>query len=296
MNRNADRVGAVEQAETPAPSQQAASQESFFSFPAPTELVELPSRGMFYPEGHPVRGHDHIEIGYMTTKHEEILVNKSFIEKGVVIDRLLDSLIKSPKVSSSELFSCDRKALLMAIRVSGYGPIYDPNVKCPDCGASTKQEFDLRELKPKDFDEETPISEGGTFVIELHHNPADPSSPLAAKVECRMLKGGDEERINKVAEKKRKKNLPEEPIIDLLRAIIVSVENGKGEKGEVERFIQETPMFYMVHLREEYARVCPALDMEFVFNCPKCDAENLLDIPMNANFFRIKQQVPRKRI
>ena len=296
MSRNSERIGAVEQpTEPPKQSIQQEKESSFFSFPSPTELVDLPSKGLWYPEGHPVRGRETIEIGYMTTKHEEILVNRTFIEKGVVIDKLLDALMIDPKIPSKELFSCDRKALMIAARISGYGTQYKPNVRCPDCGASSPQEFDLRELKPKEIDESLNVSDRGTFVIPLHQNPADDSSPLIANVEVRMLKGGDEERIAKTAEQKKKKKLPEEPIADLFKEIIVSVKKPNGEEGSVEDFIQQAPMYYMVHLREAYKDLSPNLDMEFFFTCPKCEAENILDIPMNANFFRHNQQVSRKR-
>ena len=55
----------------------------------PTEVVELPSAGYFYPEGHPLSS-GKVEIKYMTAKEEDILSNQSYIKKGTVMDKLLE--------------------------------------------------------------------------------------------------------------------------------------------------------------------------------------------------------------
>ena len=53
MSRNnLDRSGAVPQAETP--TQQETKPFDPLHFVAPTEFVELPSKGMGYGEGHPL--------------------------------------------------------------------------------------------------------------------------------------------------------------------------------------------------------------------------------------------------
>ena len=46
----------------------------------PTEEVELPSKGLIYPETNPLsRGV--VEMKYMTAKEEDILTNQAFINK-----------------------------------------------------------------------------------------------------------------------------------------------------------------------------------------------------------------------
>jgi hypothetical protein len=46
-----------------------------------TEFVDLPSKGKFYFEGHPLKNKDSIEIKFMTAKDEDMLSNKSYIKK-----------------------------------------------------------------------------------------------------------------------------------------------------------------------------------------------------------------------
>ena len=60
----------------------------------PTETVELPSKGLIYPPDSPLRS-GKVEMKYMTAKEEDILTNQAFIEQGVVLDKLIESLIVS---------------------------------------------------------------------------------------------------------------------------------------------------------------------------------------------------------
>ena len=63
-------------------------------FKMPTEVVELPSKGLLYPKSSPLSSGT-IEMKYMTAKEEDILTNQSYIQKGTVLDKLLQSLIVS---------------------------------------------------------------------------------------------------------------------------------------------------------------------------------------------------------
>ena len=90
MSRNQDRLGGAQQPDTSPPPQQGGGG---FSFVIPTEFVDLPSLGRFYAEGHPLHGQDSIEIKQMTAKEEDILTNQAYIEKGIVLDKLLEALV-----------------------------------------------------------------------------------------------------------------------------------------------------------------------------------------------------------
>ena len=54
----------------------------------PTEVVDLPSKGHFYVEGHPL-SKGKVEIKYMTAREEDILTSQNLIQRGTVIDVLL---------------------------------------------------------------------------------------------------------------------------------------------------------------------------------------------------------------
>jgi len=85
----------------------------------PTEIVELPSKGLVYPQDNPLSS-GKIEMKYMTAKEEDILTNQSYIQNGTVLDKLLQSLIVS-KIDYKDLIVGDKNALLIAARILGYG-------------------------------------------------------------------------------------------------------------------------------------------------------------------------------
>ena len=81
----------------------------------PTEVIDLPSKGNLYPKEHPC-SNGKIEIKYMTAKEEDILTSQNLIKKGVVIDRLLDSLILTNGVKQEDLILGDKNAIMVAAR------------------------------------------------------------------------------------------------------------------------------------------------------------------------------------
>ena len=139
IRKNEDRFGP----RTNSADEAAVNTPSFLEFVTPTEFVELPSRGVGYPDGHPLSGQDTIEIKYMTAKHEDILTSKSLLKNGKAIEKLIASLICDTGIKSTSLLSCDRNAIIIAARSSGYGTDYNTKVTCPNCGTVAKRTFDL---------------------------------------------------------------------------------------------------------------------------------------------------------
>ena len=54
----------------------------------PTEVVDLPSKGLLYPEDSSIST-GKVEVRYMTAKDEDILTSPNLIKQGIVIDKLL---------------------------------------------------------------------------------------------------------------------------------------------------------------------------------------------------------------
>ena len=50
----------------------------------PTEVIPLPSKGRFYPEGHPLRSVT-IEMKYMTAREEDILAYQTLLNKELLL-------------------------------------------------------------------------------------------------------------------------------------------------------------------------------------------------------------------
>jgi hypothetical protein len=132
-------------------------------FKFPTEVVELPSKGLIYPQDHILRS-GKVEMKYMTAKEEDILSNQNFIEKGIVLDKLLESLTLG-KFNIKDLHAGDKNAIFVAARILGYGKDYEFVYK------GKKYNVDLSQIENKNFDGSIVDEKGyGTFTLPQTEN------------------------------------------------------------------------------------------------------------------------------
>ena len=82
-------------------------------FKLPTEIVELPSKGLLYSENSELSS-GKIEMKYMTAKEEDILTNQSYIKNGTVLDKLFKSLIVS-KINFDDILVGDKMQLWLPL-------------------------------------------------------------------------------------------------------------------------------------------------------------------------------------
>lgn len=279
MSRNnEDRLGIKDEGQTP-PILTASDSTSPLQFVAPTEFVDLPTQGKFYPEGHPLHNKETVEIRYMTAKDEDILTSKTLLKKGVAVDRMLANILVDKNIKIEDLFVGDKNAIIIAARISGYGPEYKTNVTCPSCGATAENEFDLNDILEKGTAEpynDIQIEADGTFNITL------PKTKVVAQ--CRLVSGKDEKRLEAVAAKRKKHGLPENTLTELVKTLVVSL-NGETERKVVEGFVDQMPALDSKFLRAAYNRVVPNVDMKHVYGCESCGVETSLDMPFSVSFF-----------
>jgi len=81
----------------------------------PTEFIDLPSKGLVYPENNPLSS-GRVEIKYMTAREEEILSSQNLIKKGIVLDKLFESIIVDKKVNPDDIILGDKNAIMLAKR------------------------------------------------------------------------------------------------------------------------------------------------------------------------------------
>jgi hypothetical protein len=259
--------------------------ESILNFTVPTELVDLPTKGRYYPEGHPLCGKDTIEIKYMTAKDEDILTSPSLLKKGLAIERFLQNVILDNRVKVGTLLAGDKQAIMIASRINGFGEDYTTKVGCPSCGSSSENTFNLSDIETYEGNDlgeyDVVATERGTFVVKLPRT--------GVEAEIRLLTAGDEDKITvKMMESQKRKNSMETNLTDQLRMIIVSV-NGSTEMKVREHFIDTLPAYDSRYLRAAYARLVPAPIMKQQFECSSCGYEEEVDIPMTVDFFWTRQ-------
>ena len=153
----------------------------------PSEMIDLPSEGKLYPEGHPLKD-GKIEIKYMTAKEEDILTSQNLIKKGVVIDRLLDSLILTNGVKQGDMVLGDKNAVMVAARILAYGPEYICDVTNPNSGQTINHTFNLADCPFKKLPEE--ITEN-KFEVDL------PISKKKVTFKLSMLRKKEKQTLNK---------------------------------------------------------------------------------------------------
>ena len=255
---------------------------SSLEFVVPTEFVELPSKGEFYPETHPLYKKDVVELRHMTTREEDILTSMTLIKKGMAVDRMLQSIMVDPSINIEDLLIGDKNALLMAARIHGYGAEYQTTIVCPECFNTIEYAFDLEELKVKTLTDDclekhnVKKTERGTFIFNI--------PKTSFNVEIKLVNGHDEKRLSAGLEQKKKLNLVETLTSDFLRTIIVSV-NGIEDQGEINAFINTLPAKYARSIKSAVIGITPSIDMKHSFKCQNCSHEGLLEVPLNANFF-----------
>ena len=108
----------------------------------PSEVIDLPSKGKLYPKDSPLAS-GKVEIKYMTAREEDILTSQNLITKGIVVERLLNSLIVNPDVNSSDLLIGDKNAIMVAARILAYGPDYTVEVIHPTTNEKLQHTFNL---------------------------------------------------------------------------------------------------------------------------------------------------------
>ena len=246
-----------------------AEQKQEFKFP--TEVVDLPSGGKLYSKDSPLSS-GKIEIKYMTAKEEDILTSQNLIKKGVVIDKLLNSLIVSKGVTADDLLIGDKNAVMVASRILAYGGDYTVEVTNPNTGETQQQTFDLTSCQFKELPEDVDYS-NNEFELEL------PITKIS--ITFKLLTGKDETNITNELKSLQKIGQQAE-VTTRLKHVITSV-NGETDKSIISNFVDNMLSKESLILRDEVQRINPDINLKQEVDFGGESTE--LDIPMTVEFF-----------
>lgn len=238
-------------------------------FKIPTETVELPSKGLLYPEGHPLKSGT-VEMKYMTAKEEDILTNQNYIKNGTVIEKLLKSLITT-EVDFNDILVADVDAIMVAARILAYGKDYEFAYN------GTTQHVDLSAIEAK------PYPAGGVEIAKNEFTFKLPHS--GNEVTFKLLTQGDDKDIQREIQGLRKINKDNfAEGTTRLKHILTSV-NGTRERADIRKFVDSYLLAKDARaLREEYAKVSPGMDMTTLVEGPD-GLEEEVAIPIGITFF-----------
>ena len=242
----------------------------------PSEVIPLPTKGWFYPEGH-ILSSGEIEIKQMTAKEEDLLANQELIKKGKVLDKLMESVIVNKSIKIEDILIPDKNAIFIAIRRLAYGDEYNVSVTCPQCNSQNKVKIDLSSLlyKPFNFDEYPKGQNNFTFKL--------PSSGIT--ITYKLLNQTDEQSID--AELTQIKKISKENTAEIttrLKYIITSID-GNADRIGIRKFVEDKLTAKdSFALRRHVRDASPDIDMTFDFKCSECETERRLDMPIGASF------------
>ncbi len=248
-----------------------------FNYEVPVETVPLPSLGLTYPADDPLHGRDSIMVKAMTAKEEDILTSRALIKKGTVISALLKSCLIDKNINVEKMLSGDRNALMVALRVTGYGSGYTAEVDCPACGERSKQTFSLTELPINQLKLNPTIPGTNTFEYEL---------PLTKKkVKFKFLTGEDEQELSTIAERKKKQGVrTENSVTTRLEYAITSID-GVTDRNKISMFVRNMPARDSLALRKYIDKHEPGIEMKSWMDCPSCFEHSEVRLPLGAAFF-----------
>ena len=245
------------------------------SYPFPTEVISLPSKGLLYPESNPLSKGE-ITVKLMTAKEEDILTSTALIKKGIQLDKLLESIVIEPGVNINDLVIGDKNAILVTSRILAFGPEYQAKINDPFDKEEVEVTIDLSEIKIKEIDENK-LNRDNEFEFFL---------PISkTNIKFKLLTHGDELIINKDIEASQKTLKQSNEITTRYRRIITEVE-GVRDAGTISNFVTNRLLAGdSKALRKAIAEVSPDLDLKFDYTSPVTGETEALRIPFGIGFF-----------
>jgi hypothetical protein len=253
--------------------------QDIFGWSIPVEQVPLPSQGLIYPKDSVLHGKETLQIKAMTAQEEDILMSRALWKEGSVTTHLIKSCLIDKGVDTADLLSGDRNALLVSIRITGYGSDYRAQVTCPACGKNDNYVFDLTRIG---------IKRMGIAPVTPGINEFEFLLPVSKKrVIFKLLTVRDEDN-DRIARERMQKLFPdsnqESTVTKQLENQIVSID-GKTDRTAISAFVKMMPAADSRALRTRMRETEPGLDMKLDMECRSCGAESKVALPLGAEFF-----------
>ena len=243
----------------------------------PFESVPLPSKGLVYPENSSLYGRETIDIRVMTAREEDILTSRALIKKGTVITELLRSCILDKSIDVQDMIAGDRNAIMVALRITGYGAEYSAEIQCSDCDHTYENDFDLALLPLKRLEVNPARIGENSFEFDL---------PVCKqKVLFKFLTGRDEEDINVTQDRmKRLGNFQDSYVTTRLKHSIIQIAD-ITHKGDISKFVERMRAGDSRALRRYIDNHEPGMVMKQDASCPACGHAEEVSMPLGAGFF-----------
>tara|TARA_R110000737_G_scaffold63833_3_gene91496 strand:+ start:2737 stop:3606 length:870 start_codon:yes stop_codon:yes gene_type:complete len=252
----------------------------------PTEIIELPSRGLIYSKDNPLSS-GKIEMKYMTAREEDILTTQSYIKDGSVLDRLFQSLIVSNgegmPIKYVDLVTGDKNAIMIAARILGYGKDYEVEVEDPSNGVKQQDTIDLTQFENKEYD--------GSNQVDPHKNEFEFTLPRSTrKITFMAMTESKERKVKHQIDEQKKanrkiKDSTSRELTTRLKNMILSVD-GDSEQKIINHFV-DNELFAVDSkaFRTYINEVIPDIDLSWEFVSDESGERRMMQLPMDTAFF-----------
>lgn len=258
-------------------TQPQASPPQEIGYQIPVESVTLPSKGKLYSQDHPLYNETSVDIKCMTAKEEDLLTSRALIKNGTVMSKLISSCLMNKTIDPDTLITGDRNAILIAIRVTGYGGDYKVKMTCPECDEDYESEFSLSGLKIKPLTDEPVQPNANLFSFTL------PLSGLV--IQYRLLTGADESEISKIQERQKKLGSQIEHSVTLRLFQAIESVNGEVDRQKIQQIVSQLRAGDSRALRKRILEIQPTVDMKQWSTCTYCSEQSEVSVPLGPTFF-----------
>ena len=248
-----------------------------FGWEVPVELVPIPSQGLIYDPDSALYKKDSVKIKAMTAREEDILSSAALIKEGTVLDHLIDSCLME-KIDVKDMILGDRNALMLAIRITGYGPEYPVKSYCGNCSEENKLNINLTDIPIKRLAIQ-PVDQGkNLFTYDL---------PVTKKKVYFKFPTLRDERDRAIKEKTLKQHLQTMVESNVTGNLEISIQqiDSVTDKNKIKHFIMNMPAFDSRSLRKFMRENEPGMDMKCNYKCSNCGHHNTASIPITSDFF-----------
>jgi len=212
----------------------------------------------------------------MTAKEEEILASQNLIKKGIVLDKLFESIIVDKDINPADIIVGDKNAIMLATRILAYGPSYEVEILNSRDEKETVK-IDLSKVQTKEID---------TSILR-RDNRYNFKTPSGYNLVIKLLSHGDEQKIDeeiKALSKLNKSGVSAE-LTTRYRFIIVEVD-GKTDTKSIIDFINNKFVTRDTRALREFIKTFqPDIVMEYEYEDPESGEKEVRPIPMGVGFF-----------
>jgi hypothetical protein len=255
------------------------------------EYIPLPSKGIFYTWDPALRNLEKLKVRQLNYTDEDILTTKSYLEDGSVFVELLKNVIVDENgFNANGLVPVDRDTILLWLRSTSFGNIFEADTKCPNCGTSQTITWDISSFKIPEYDPEVldMVKEHGEYIFKT------PMKELTVRITMPTI-GKAKEYEKTLAVKKKNNNIKSDLFgVGSIMLIITGVddlETGKTLRrlSEIETYFNKIklPITDARFIRKQLEKLSLSYDTKQNITCTECEhVQEGVEMPMlHPNFF-----------